>query len=140
MTDFKIRGDAFMNSENKTGRSKRSGLRHLIGAASYSLDGARRLAGEAAFRHEIAALAAAVCLFAAVGATPFQYLALAVLFLLMMAFEAVNTAIEEIVDRVSPEISPMGKHAKDLGSFAVSCLVLANAIYAGSVVFGAVAR
>ena len=48
---------------------------------------------------------------------------MAILFLLMMAFEAINTAIEEIVDRVSPEISQMGKHAKDLGSFAVFCLI-----------------
>lgn len=119
--------------------SRKSEVRHLLGAAGYSLDGARRLAGETAFRHEVAALAAGVCIFALAGATPFQYLAMTVLFLLMMAFEAVNTAIEEIVDRVSPEISPMGKHAKDLGSFAVSCLVLASVIFAGYVVFGAVA-
>ncbi len=48
----------------------------------------------------------------------------------MMAFEAINTAIEEIVDRVSPEISEMGRNAKDLGSFACLCLILANAAYA----------
>ncbi|WP_424540689.1 diacylglycerol kinase [Sinorhizobium medicae] len=30
--------------------------------------------------------------------------------------EAVNTAIEEIIDRISPEVSDTGKHAKDLGS------------------------
>ncbi|WP_234838132.1 diacylglycerol kinase, partial [Sinorhizobium medicae] len=38
-----------------------------------------------------------------------------VLLLLLIAMEAVNTAIEEIID-ISPEVSDTGKHAKDLGS------------------------
>jgi diacylglycerol kinase (ATP) len=42
--------------------------------------------------------------------------------------EAVNTAIEEIIDRISPEVSDTGKHAKDLGSLAVFCLILANSL------------
>lgn len=109
---------------------KQTGLRHLFAAASYSLGGARRLLGEAAFRHELIAFAVVMAVFFLVGATFFQYVAMAILFLLMMAFEAINTAIEEIVDRVSPEISEMGKHAKDLGSFAVFCLILANGGYA----------
>ncbi|MDR6758545.1 diacylglycerol kinase (ATP) [Mycoplana sp. BE70] len=112
---------------------KETGLRHLFAAASYSLGGARRLLGEAAFRHELIAFAVVMGVFVVVGATFFQFVAMAILFLLMMAFEAINTAIEEIVDRVSPEISEMGKHAKDLGSFAVFCLIVANAVYAAYV-------
>ncbi|PLU66591.1 diacylglycerol kinase, partial [Sinorhizobium medicae] len=98
--------------------TKHTGFRHLFAAASYSFGGARRLIGEAAFRHELIAFAVAMAAFATVGANLFQYVAMAILFLLMMAFEAINTAIEEIVDRVSPEISEMGRNAKDLGSFA----------------------
>ena len=49
--------------------------------------------------------------------------------------EAINTAIEELVDRISPEISTVGRNAKDLGSFAVFCLLLANGLYAAYVVF-----
>ena len=113
---------------------KKTGFSHLLAAASYSAGGARRLLGEAAFRHELIAFVVAMVLFAAVGASLFQYIALVILFLLMVAFEALNTAIEEIVDRVSPEISEMGKHSKDLGSFAVFCLIVANAVYAGFVV------
>lgn len=115
--------------------TKHTGLRHLFAAASYSLGGAKRLIGEAAFRHELIAFGVAMAAFLVVGATLFQYIAMAILFLLMMAFEAINTAIEEIVDRVSPEISEMGKHAKDLGSFACLCLIVANATYAFYVVF-----
>ncbi|WP_018239967.1 diacylglycerol kinase [Ensifer sp. BR816] len=127
------------NTSSPTGRTapftKHKGIRHLFAAASYSLGGAKRLIGEAAFRHELMAFAVAMVAFAVAGATLFQYVAMAILFLLMMAFEAINTAIEEIVDRVSPEISEMGKHAKDLGSFACLCLILANATYAFYVVF-----
>ncbi|MFB2551672.1 diacylglycerol kinase [Ensifer soli] len=114
---------------------KQTGIRHLFAAASYSFGGARRLIGESAFRHELIAFAAAMIAFAVSGATFFQYVAMAILFLLMMAFEAINTAIEEIVDRVSPEISEMGRNAKDLGSFACLCLILANAGYAAYVVY-----
>jgi len=42
-----------------------------------------------------------------------------ILFLILAAFEAVNTTIDPLVDRLSPDISDFGKHAKDLGSFAV---------------------
>ncbi|GMB82214.1 diacylglycerol kinase [Shinella zoogloeoides] len=113
---------------------KKTGISHLFAAASYSAAGARRLLGESAFRHELIAFVVAMAIFTAVGASFFQYVAMAILFLLMVAFEALNTAIEEIVDRVSPEISEMGKHSKDLGSFAVFCLIVANGGYAGYVV------
>ncbi len=114
--------------------TKKTGVSHLLAAATYSADGARRLLGESAFRHELIAFVVAMVLFVFVGATLFEFVAMTILFLLMIAFEALNTAIEEIVDRVSPEISEMGKHSKDLGSFAVFCLIIANAACAGYVV------
>lgn len=58
---------------------------------------------------------------------PVEYLlSTVILFLFLLAIEALNTAVEVIVDRVSPEISPMGKQAKDLGSFAVMCVLIIN--------------
>jgi diacylglycerol kinase (ATP) len=53
----------------------------------------------------------------------------------MFGVEALNTAIEELVDRVSPEVSRTGKHAKDLGSFAVFCTLAAAGLYIAYVVF-----
>ena len=114
---------------------KLKGLPHLLAATSYSIGGARRLLGEAAFRHELIAFAVAMAGFVVSGATLFQYVAMGILFLMMIAFEALNTAIEEIVDRVSPEISDMGRNAKDLGSLACFCLILANSGYAFYVIF-----
>lgn len=112
---------------------KIEGWRHAFAAARYSGGGLKRLWHEAAFRHEALAYGGIVVLFAAIGADGTAHIGALVLFLLLIAVEALNTAIEELVDRVSPETSPMGRHAKDLGSFAVFCLLLANGIWAAYV-------
>lgn len=114
--------------------AKKHGLAHLFAAGGYSMAGFKRALGESAFRHEIIFFAAAILLFVAIGATLAEYLGLAIIFLLMLGVEALNTAIEELVDRVSPEVSRTGKHAKDLGSFAVFCTIAAAALYIGYVV------
>lgn len=102
------------------------GLPHLFAALRYSIAGARRLWGEVAFRHEMAAGALTFPAFAVVGASAIHFLAMAVLLLGLAAAEALNTAIEEIIDRISPEWSSTGMHAKNLGSFAVFCMLAAN--------------
>ena len=61
-------------------------------------------------------------------ATLLQFVAFVVLALVLLAVEALNTAIEEIVDHISPDWSQTGKHAKDCGSVAVSFLLLAMAV------------
>ncbi|MHA7968755.1 diacylglycerol kinase [Rhizobium terricola] len=114
---------------------KKTGVAHFFAAGRYSFQGFRRLIGESAFRHELLALAAGLALFAFVGASLAEYLGFVVLMLVLFCVEALNTAIEELVDRISPEISTVGRNAKDLGSFAVFCLLVANGLYAGSVVF-----
>ena len=106
---------------------KEKGIRHLFAALRYSVQGLQRLWQEAAFRHEVILLFAGLVLFAVIGAPFVHYLIFVILMLLMVAFEAINTAIEELVDRISPEISSVGRHAKDLGSLAVFCLILINA-------------
>ena len=67
---------------------KKTGFSHLVAAATYSAAGARRLLGESAFRHELIAFGVAMVLFTVVGASLFQYVAMAILFLLMIAFAA----------------------------------------------------
>jgi diacylglycerol kinase (ATP) len=114
---------------------KQTGFAHLWAATLYSLQGFRRLLDEAAFRHELLLLAAALALFGMAGASLLHYLGLLLLMLVLFAAEALNTAIEEVIDRISPEFSEVGRNAKDLGSFAVSCLLVANLLYIGWVVF-----
>ncbi len=113
---------------------KITGSRHLAAALRHSLGGAARLLGETAFRHELLAAIGIFGAFAFVGANLSEYVSMAVLFLALIAAEALNTAIEEIIDRISPEWSKTGKNAKDLGSFAVFCLLAANGLMAAFVI------
>ncbi len=108
---------------------KQTGIAHFWAAALYSWQGFNRLVGEAAFRQELAAFVVGLLVLIVAGAALAHMLTFLILMLVLFAFEAINTAIEELVDRVSPEISNVGKHAKDLGSFAVSCLIVSNGVF-----------
>ncbi|WP_337269875.1 diacylglycerol kinase [Oryzifoliimicrobium ureilyticus] len=116
-------------SQTKPVVTKHTGLRHLFAATSYSWAGFRRLLQEAAFRHELLMCGAAAGLFAVLGASIDEFITGGILFLALFAIEALNTAVEEVIDRISPEISSVGKHAKDLGSFAVFCMLCACGLY-----------
>jgi diacylglycerol kinase (ATP) len=112
---------------------KKTGIAHLFAAGQYSAQGFKRLIQEAAFRHELLAFVAGLVVFALIGASFLEFLGFIVLMMLMFSVEALNTAIEELVDRISPEISTVGRNAKDLGSFAVFCLIIANGAFAAYV-------
>jgi diacylglycerol kinase (ATP) len=109
---------------------RKTGAAHFFAAAGYSLGGARRLWRESAFRQEVLALAGLSVLFVVAGASAGEVIVLLILGLFVLAVEALNTAIEELVDHVSPGWSEMAKHAKDMGSFAVLCALAATGLYA----------
>lgn len=111
------------------GIKKASGPRRVLAATRYSVQGLVRLWQEEAFRTEALAFVLGLFLFALIGAELSDYLVFIVLMLVLFAVEALNTAIEELVDRISPEISTVGRHAKDLGSFAVFCLLCVNGLF-----------
>jgi diacylglycerol kinase (ATP) len=114
---------------------RKTGIAHFFAAAGYSAGGARRLWREAAFRQEVAGLAGLVVLFLLVGVSAGEMLGLMLLGLLVLAVEALNTALEEVVDQLSPGWSEFARHAKDMGSFAVMCALVATGLYAAWVVF-----
>jgi diacylglycerol kinase (ATP) len=132
---FKAMTDIGATDAMQEPEGKKRGLAHLFAAGSYSLAGFVRVLKESAFRQEIVFFLASLALFAFIGASLPEFLGLVIIFLLMFGIEALNTAIEELVDRVSPEVSRTGKHAKDLGSFAVFCTLVAAALYIAYVVF-----
>jgi diacylglycerol kinase (ATP) len=109
--------------------TKETGLRHFFAAAGYSWGGFRRLLREAAFRQELLFFVVAEIVLVATGAKLTELLVSIFLFLGLFATEALNTAVEEVVDRISPEMSSVGKHAKDLGSFAVFCMLVACGLH-----------
>lgn len=109
------------------------GLAHLFAAATYSGAGFARLMRESAFRQELLVFVAALAYLAFLGVSLVEYAILVGLFLLLVAVEALNTAIECIVDHISPEWAEFAKHAKDLGSLAVMCVLLGAALFLGVV-------
>ncbi|MCU0826285.1 MAG: diacylglycerol kinase [Tabrizicola sp.] len=113
--------------------ARKTGLAHFFAAAGYSAAGLRRLGRESAFRQEAALIAGLLVLFVVLGASVPEVLGLLALGLLLVAVEALNTALEVLVDHLSPGWSAFAKDAKDLGSLAVACTIGLVLIYAGVV-------
>jgi diacylglycerol kinase (ATP) len=113
--------------------ARKSGIAHFFAAAGYSAGGLKRLAGESAFRQEIAFICGMLVVLLVFGATLPEVLGLLVLGLILIAVEALNTAIEVLVDHLSPGWSQFAKDAKDLGSLAVACAIGGILLYAGIV-------
>ena len=111
------------------------GLAHLWAATRYSLAGARRLWREAAVRHEVLAAAVVLPGLVLLGAPVWAVAVQGVLALILLATEALNTAIEELVDHLTRDWAEFAKHAKDLGSLAVMCLLLANGVWAAAALY-----
>lgn len=111
-------------SEHRKVMPPRGGLLHVVDATGYSLAGFRRLWQETAARLEIGAALIVVPAFIWRGAEVWHWLAALALLALVLSIEALNTAIEELIDRLSPEWSQMAKDAKDLGSLAVGLVQL----------------
>jgi diacylglycerol kinase (ATP) len=107
------------------------GIMRIVGAMRNSFAGlAGAVRGEDAFRQELALAAILVPLAFWVGRSGFERALLIGSVLLVLIVELVNSAIEATVDRISLEIHPLAKRAKDLGSAAVLlALVCAGATW-----------
>ena len=107
---------------------KASGLRRLVNAASYSLSGLLLAwQDEAAFRQEVILAIVLVPVAFMMPVDVAQRVLLVASVMLVLVVEMINSAIEATVDRVSLDIHPLAKRAKDMGSAAV-LLALTNAI------------
>lgn len=109
-----------------------TGLRRLINATRYSLQGfAAAARHEAAFRQELLLAAVLLPLGLWLGAGGVERALLAGSVLLVLVVELLNSAVEAAVDRISAEHHELAKRAKDLGSAAVMLsLLLAAAVWA----------
>ncbi|MGB0906126.1 MAG: diacylglycerol kinase [Maricaulaceae bacterium] len=104
--------------------------KQMKNAAGYSAEGLMfMLRNEFAARLEIYIFVTTMVIFALLKVPFTSFMIAVILMLTLMAMESLNTAIEVMIDHISPEISPVGKHAKDLGSFSVMCLLFVNLIY-----------
>jgi diacylglycerol kinase (ATP) len=106
-----------------------TGFRRLLNATRNSLEGlAAAVRHEAAFRQELLLAAAFVPLGLWLGQDGVERALLVGSVLLILVVELLNSAIEATVDRVSAEIHPLAKRAKDLGSAAVMIALAATAL------------
>jgi diacylglycerol kinase (ATP) len=112
---------------------RKSGVAHFLAAAGYSLAGLKRLMRESAFRQEVLLILGLLVVFVVFGATLPEIAGLIALGLVLVATEALNTALEVLVDHLSPGWSAWAKDAKDLGSLAVACVIGAVVLYSGIV-------
>jgi diacylglycerol kinase (ATP) len=112
---------------------RKSGIAHFLAAAGYSLGGLQRLFRESAFRQELLLILGLLVLFLALGASLVEILGMLALGLALVAVEALNTALEVLVDHLSPGWSQWAKEAKDLGSLAVACMIGVLVVYAAVV-------
>lgn len=108
----------------------KTGLVRLWNALGYSKDGLRAAwKHEAAFREEVMLAIVAIPLALYLGKTGVERAMLAGSILLIIIVEILNSAVEAVVDKASPEKHELAKRAKDMGSAAV----LLSLIFAASV-------
>lgn len=96
-----------------------SGLRRVLRAFGYSIAGIRAaIVGEAAFRQLLLLNAVLIPLAFTLDVSRIERLLLVIVPLLTLVVELVNSAIEAAIDRISLELHPLSKNAKDMGSAA----------------------
>jgi diacylglycerol kinase (ATP) len=98
----------------------KKGLRRLWNALGYSRDGlAAAWKNEAAFREEILLACITMPLAIYLGKTGVERALMLGSIILILIVEILNSAIEAVVDKASPEMHELAKRAKDMGSAAV---------------------
>ncbi len=101
-------------------KSKYTGISRIIHAFKYSFDGiSSAFKSEAAFRQDILLCITAIIVQSFFDIPTTSRIIMIASLLLIIIAELVNTAIETIVDRISPQKHELSKKAKDIGSAIV---------------------
>ncbi len=112
----------------------KQGLTRLINALGYSKDGlSAAWKNEAAFREEVMLAAITLPLAFYLGKTGIERALLAGSIIFILIVEILNSAVEAVVDKASPEKHELAKRAKDMGSAAVLLSLLSAAVVWGCV-------
>ena len=114
----------------------KKGLTRLINALGYSRDGLRAAwQNEAAFREEILLAAITIPLALFLAKTGVDRALMIGSIILILIVEILNSAVEAVVDKASPEKNELAKRAKDMGSAAVLLSLLNAAVIWGCVLW-----
>lgn len=108
----------------------RAWIEHFGSAWQWSTSGVAFLfRSELAARMELAAALLGLAWLVVLRRSPAEIGVFALMAVAVLALEALNTAIEVIVDEVSPHRSEFARRAKDLGSAAVFFMLTAAGLY-----------
>ena len=91
----------------------------ILKAFKYSLDGLREILKERAFRQELLLIVFLLPTLLFFSLSHIELILMVLSLILILIVEVINSAVEAVVDRISEEIHPLSKKAKDLGSLAV---------------------
>jgi diacylglycerol kinase (ATP) len=113
------------------------GLMRIVRALGYSLKGfVAAFRHEAAFRQELFLVAVTLPLGLYLGKNGIERALLVGSLLLVLIVELLNSAVEAIVDKTSPEFNELAGRAKDLGSAAVMSSLISAGVVWGLVLLG----
>ena len=109
-----------MKSSMESPFKGKTGLRRLINAFGYSIEGFKAaFKHEDAFRQEVFLAMVLIPLAFYLGKTSIEKALMIASVLLVMIVELLNSAVEAAVDHTSTEHHALAKRAKDIGSAAV---------------------
>ncbi len=101
-------------------KNKFPALYRILKAFCYSYDGFKAtFKSEPAFREDLFLCAVLTPIAFVVDVLPSERALLLFALIFILFAECVNTAIEVAIDRISTEIHPLSKKAKDIGSLTV---------------------
>ena len=115
----------------------KTGLRRLINAFGYSLEGLKAAyKNEDAFRQEVRLAIVLIPLAIYLGKSGIEDALMIGSVLLVVIVELLNSSIEATVDRISLENHMLAKRAKDIGSAAVLISLVNLAVVWGCLLLG----
>lgn len=101
-----------------------TGIAHFFAAFRYSMSGLRYAFWEVAIRQELVLGIGLLAFVALAHISIALKLILVALWFFVLITELLNTAVEAVVDLISPGYHELAKKAKDIGSAAVFCALV----------------
>jgi diacylglycerol kinase (ATP) len=106
-------------------QKSKPGLKRIVNAGKYSYFGFKHAwQNEQAFRQELLMVIPGIIVACCLPISPLKKLALVAVLILVLIIELLNSAVEAAIDRISLDMHPLSKAAKDLGSAAVFLTLL----------------
>lgn len=108
-----------------------TGLKRILNASGYSLDGLRAaFTGEAAFRQLVLLNAILIPVSFLLNVSRVERALLIAVCLLALIVELLNSAVEAAIDRISLDRHPLSKNAKDMGAAQFVALSMITVVWA----------